>query len=81
MSPDNHIYDILQLMSSSISDCSACNNVVYDCNNALQQQLEDLNSKLLGQDSDILNLEDPLKKCQTDQEFYRQQALTANMVP
>ena len=68
-------------MSSSISDCSACYNEMYDRNNALQQQLDDLNSKLLGQDSDIFSLQDQLKKCQADQEFYRQQALAVDMVP
>jgi hypothetical protein len=81
MSPANHIHDILQLMSSFISDCLAWYNEVYDRNNALQQQLDDLNSKLLSQDSEILNLQGQLKKCQAAQEFYRQQALQADMVP
>jgi hypothetical protein len=81
MNPANHISDILKLLDLSISDCSAWYNEVYDRNSALQQQLDDLNSKMLAQDSDILNLQDQLKKSQVAQEFYRHQALKADMVP
>ena len=44
------------------------------------QQLNELNSKMRVQDSDILNLLDQLKKCQAAQDFYRQQALKADKV-
>ena len=81
MDPANHIFDILKLLGSSISDCSAWYHEVYDHNIALQQQLDDLNSKMLAQDSEILNLQDQLKKSQVAQEFYRHQALKADMVP
>ena len=81
MNPANHISDILKLLDLSISDCSAWYNEVYDHNIALQQQLDDLNSKMLTQDSDVLNLQDQLKKSQVAQEFYRHQALKADMVP
>jgi hypothetical protein len=54
---------------------------VYACNIALQQQLDDFNSKLLAQDSEILNLQDQLKKCQVAQEFNCQPDLKADMIP
>ncbi len=54
---------------------------VYARNNVLQQQLHKLNSKLLVQDSEILNLQNQLQKCQAAQEFYSKQALKADMVP
>ena len=78
MSLGNHIYDLLKLLGLYISDCLVWYNEVYDCNNALQQQLDEPNSKMLVQDSEILNLQDQLKKCQATQEFYRQQALKAD---
>ena len=62
MNPANHISDILKLLGSSISDCSAWYHEVHDRNIALQQQLDDLNSKMLSQDSAILNLQDQLNK-------------------
>ncbi len=52
-----------------------------DRNNALQHQLDDLNSKLLGQDSKILNLQAQLAKCQATKDFYRQQVLQTDMSP
>ena len=81
MSPGIHISDILKLLGLYSSDCSAWYNEVYNRNIALQQQLDDLNSKMLAQDFEILNLQDQLKKCQVAQEFNRQQDLKADMIP
>ena len=81
MNPTDHISDILKLLSSSISDCLAWYKEMSDRNNALQHQLDDLNSKFLGQDSEILNLQDQLAKCQATKDFYRQQVLQTDMSP
>ena len=80
MNPTDHISDILKLLSSSISDCLAWYKEMSDRNNALQHQLDDLNSKLLGQDSEILNLQAQLAKCQATKDFYQQQALQTDIV-
>ena len=77
----NHVYDLLKLLGLYISDCSVWYNGGYDHNNVLQQQLDELNSKMLVQGSNILSLQDPLQKCQVAQDVYRQQALKADMVP
>ena len=54
-------------------------------NTALQQQLDAVNSKFLDQSSihhaEIFALQDLLTKSQAAQEFYRRQALQADMVP
>ena len=80
MSPANHVSDILKLLGSSIYDCSLWYHELYDRYIALQQLLDDHNSKLLAQDSEILNLQDQLKNSQVVQEFYRHQALKAYMI-
>ena len=85
MSPDNHIYDILQLMRSSISACSAYYNEANDRNHALQQQLDEANSKLITQfdvqNAEILKLQDELSVSREKQDFYRRQAEKADLVP
>ena len=54
-------------------------------NLTLQQQLDDSNAKLLEQfnvqNAEILKLQDQLKTSQAAQEFYRHQALQADMIP
>ncbi len=51
----------------------------------MQQQLDDSNAKLLEQfnvqNAEILNLQEQLKKSQAPQDFFRWQALQADMVP
>ena len=85
MSPDNHIYDILQLMRSSISACSAYYNEANDRNHVLQQQLDEANSKLITQfdvqNAEILKLQDELSVSREKQDFYRRQAEKADLVP
>ena len=84
-SPGTHPYDLLQVMASYIFDCSEWYRESEVRNHILQQQLDDSNSKLLEQfnvqNAAILNLQEQLKKSQAAQDFYRRQALQADMVP
>jgi hypothetical protein len=84
-SPGTHPYDLLQVMASYIFDCSEWYRESEVPNLTLQQQLNDLNSKLLDQfnvqNAEILKLQDQLKTSQAAQDFYRHQALQAEMIP
>jgi hypothetical protein len=84
-SPGTHRYDLLQVMASYIFDCSEWYRESEVRNLTLQQQLNDLNSKLLDQfnvqNAEILKLQDQLKTSQAAQDFYRHQALQAEMIP
>jgi len=85
MSPGNNIYDMLQLMGPYLCDCSQSYDEEQARNTMLQQQLDAVNSKLLDQSSihnaEIFALQGLLAKSQEAQEFYRRQALQADMVP
>ena len=84
-SPGTHPYALLQVMASYTFDCSEWHCESEVCNMTLQQQLDDSNAKLLEQfnvqNAEILNLQEQLKKSQAAQDFYRRQALQADMVP
>jgi hypothetical protein len=84
-SPGTHPYDLLQVMASYIFDCSEWYRECEVRNHILQNQLDDSNAKLLEQfnvhNAEILNLQEQLKKSQAAQDFYRRQALQADMVP
>ncbi len=82
-SPGTHPYDLLQVMASYLSDCSQWYNEEHACNTALQRQLDDVNSKIIAQDAEILKLQDSdwFHKCRETIEFYRKQAEQANLVP
>ena len=84
-SPGTHPYDLLQVMASYIFDCSEWYRESKVRNLTLQQQLDDSNSKLLNQfnvqNAEILKLQDQLKTSQAAQDFYRHQALQAEMIP
>ena len=79
-SPGTHPHDLLQVMGSYLYDCSQWYNEEHDRNTALQKQLDDANSKFIAQDAEILQLQDLLKKSQEQSEFYRQQAVQADLV-
>jgi hypothetical protein len=85
MSPGTHTYNMLLLMGPFLSDCSQWYDEEHARNTALQQQLDAINSKFLDQSSnhhaEICALQDLLTKSQAAQEFYRWQALQADMVP
>ena len=84
-SPGTHPYALLQVMAPYISDCSERHRELELRNFTLQQQLDESNSKLLErfyvQNAEILKLQEQLKKSQAAQEFYRQQAMQADLVP
>ncbi len=80
-SPGTHPHNLLHVILPYFHDCSEWYRESDARNTALQQQLDDLNSKLLAQDSEILSLQNQLKTSQAAQEFYHQQALKAAMVP
>jgi hypothetical protein len=84
-SPGTHPYDLLQVMASYIFDCSEWYRESEVRNLTLQQQLDDSNAKLLEQfnvqNAEILKLQVQLKTSQAAQDFYRHQALQADMVP
>ena len=84
-SPGTHPYALLQVMAPYISDCSERHRELELRNFTLQQQLDESNSKLLEQfnvqNAEILKLQEQLKKSQAAQEFYRQQAMHADLVP
>ena len=71
-------------MASYIFDCSEWYRESEVRNLTLQQQLDDSNAKLLdqfnAQNAEILKLQDQLQKSQAAQEFYRHQALQADMI-
>lgn len=79
-SPGTHPHDLLQVMGSYLYDCSQWYNEEHDRNTALQKQLDDANSKFIAQDAEILQVQDLLKKSQEKSEFYRQQAVQADLV-
>ena len=79
-SPGTHPHNLLQVILPYFHDCSEWYRESDARNTALQQQLDELNSKLLAQDSEILSLQNQLKTSQAAQEFYNQQALKADMV-
>ena len=85
-SPGTHPYDLLQvIMASYIFDCSEWYRESEVRNLTLQQQLDDSNAKLPeqfnAQNAEILRLQDQPQKSQAAQEFYRHQALQADMIP
>jgi hypothetical protein len=84
-SPVTHPNDLLQVMASYMFDCSEWYRESEVRNLTLQQQLDDSNAKLLEhfnvQNAEILKLQDQLKTSQAAQDFYRHQALQADMVP
>jgi hypothetical protein len=80
-SPGTHPNDLLQVMGPYLHDCSQWYNEEHDHNTALQKQLDDANSKFIAQDAEILHLQDQLKKGRETAEFYRQQAVHADVVP
>jgi hypothetical protein len=84
-SPGTHPYDLLQVMASHIFDCSEWYRESEVRSLTLQQQLDDSNSKLLDQfnvqNAEILKLQDQLKTSQAAQDFYRHQALEADLIP
>jgi hypothetical protein len=84
-SPGTHSYDLLQVMASYIFDCSEWYRESEVRNHSLQHQLDDSNAKLLEQfnvqNAEILNLQEQLQKSQAAQDFYRQPALQADVVP
>ena len=72
-------------MASYIFGCSEWHRESEVRNMTLQQQLDDSNAKLLEQfnvhNAEILNLQERLKNSHAAQDFYRRQALQADMVP
>jgi hypothetical protein len=84
-SPGTHHYDLLQVMALYISDCSEWYRESEVRNLALQKQLDDSNTKLLEQlhvpNAEILQLQAQLEKSKAAQDFYRQQAQQADLVP
>jgi hypothetical protein len=83
--PSTHPCDLLQVVDSYIFDCSEWYRESEVRNLALQQQLDDSNSKLLdqfnAQNAEILKLQDQLKTSKAAQDLYRHQALQACMIP
>ncbi len=82
-SPGTHPHDSLQVMASYIFDCSEWYHESEVRNLTLQQQLDDSNAKLLDQfnvqNAEILKLQDQLKTSQAAQDFYRHEALQADI--
>ena len=76
------IYSILLInLAPVLFDCSEWYRESEARNTALQTQLDDINSKLIPQAAEILQLQDLLKKSQEASDFYRQHALQADLVP
>ena len=80
-SPGTHIYDLLQVLAPYLYDCSQWHHESEARNIVLQKQLDEVNAKVLAQDAELVHLQDQLKKCRETAEFYRQQAVHADVVP
>jgi DNA repair exonuclease SbcCD ATPase subunit len=79
--PGTHPHDLLINMAPVLFDCSEWYRESEARNIALQTQLDDINSKVITQAAEILQLQDLLKKSQEKSEFYRRQAVQADLVP
>jgi len=80
-SPGTHPHDLLQVMASYLHDCSEWYSESEARNIALQKQLDDINSKVITQAAEILQLQDLLEKSREKTEFYRRHAAKADLVP
>mmetsp|Transcript_50366 Transcript_50366/g.105135 ORF Transcript_50366/g.105135 Transcript_50366/m.105135 type:complete len:316 (-) Transcript_50366:270-1217(-) len=83
--PNTHIYEMLHLISSFVTDCEKFYQHAHARTISVQQQLDEANAKLLAQfelqNAEILNLQDELGKSKLKTDFYRQQAEKAQVVP
>ena len=78
--PGTHPHDLLINLAPVLYDCSEWYRESEARNIALQTQLDDINSKVITQAAEILQLQDLLKKSQEKSEFYRQHAVQADLV-
>ena len=81
VTPGTHPHDLLINLAPVLFDCSEWFRESEARNTALQTQLDDINSKVIAQAADILQLQDLLKTSQEKTEFYRRQAAQADLVP
>jgi hypothetical protein len=83
--PNTNFYDMLQVVSSFFTDCEKFYHEARNQSVSCQQQLDEVNAKLLAQfevqNAEILKLEDQLKKSQAVSDFFRAQAMKAGVVP
>ena len=78
--PGTHPHDLLINLAPVLSDCSEWYRESEARNSALRTQLDDINSKVIAQAAEILQLQDLLKTSQEKSEFYRQHAVQADLV-
>ena len=69
--PGTHSHDLLINLAPVLFDCSEWYRESEARNTALQTQLDDINSKLIAQAAEILQMQDLLKKSQEKSEFHR----------
>jgi hypothetical protein len=83
--PNTNIYDMLQVTSSFFNDCEKAFQAVHNRQVSVQQQLDEVNAKLIAQfevqNAEILKLQDELEQQKLKSEFYQQQAAKAEMLP
>jgi hypothetical protein len=83
--PNTNIYDMLQLVSSFFTDCAKSFHEARARTVSVQQQLDEVNAKLLAnfevQNAEILKLQDELEQSKFKAEVYKQQAEKAQLVP
>jgi DNA repair exonuclease SbcCD ATPase subunit len=83
--PNTNIYEMLQVVSSFFTDCEKSFHEARTRTVSVQQQLDEVNAKLLAQfevqNAEILKLQDELEQSTIKSEFYRQQAEKADMIP
>ena len=83
--PNTNFYDMLEVVSSFFTDCEKFYHDARNQSVSCQQQLDEVNAKLLAQfeiqNAEILKLQDELEQNKIKSNFYRQQAAQADMIP
>ena len=83
--PNTNIYDMLQVIGSFFTDCEKFYHEARTRSVAVQQQLDEVNAKLLAQfevqNAEIIKLQDDLATSKFKVEYYQQEAEKARLIP